>query len=308
MKIVLLDADTLGDCDLSKIAACGEFVSYGATSMQECVERCAGADIVLTNKVVLDEKILAALPDLKLICITATGMNNVDLAYAKKRGIEVRNVAGYSTTAVAQHTMSMALHLLARLGYYDSYCKSGAWCESEVFVHLNGGLVELENLEWGIIGFGSIGQRVGNLAQAFGAKVSYYSTSGKNTQEGFKRRELDEILAHSDIISIHAPLNPQTHNLINRHNLSLLKDGAILINVGRGGIVNELDMAECLKTRHIYFGTDVLESEPMKPNHVFLDPAIADKLLITPHVAWAYDKARERLLELTLANIKAFLG
>ena len=254
----------------------------------------------------LDESVLSQLPDLKLICITATGMNNVDLDFAKKKGIVVKNVAGYSTTAVAQHTLSIALHLLARLGYYDAYCKSGAWCESDTFTHINGGLRELENLQWGIIGFGSIGQRVGNLAQAFGAKVSYYSTSGKNTQSGFMRKELDEILSQSDIISIHAPLNPQTHNLINYKNLSLIKDRAILINVGRGGIVNENDIAEFLKNKDMYFGTDVLEIEPMKPNHPFLDKKIADKILITPHLAWAYDKARERLLELTLENIKNF--
>ncbi|AWK62197.1 D-2-hydroxyacid dehydrogenase [Helicobacter cinaedi] len=306
MKIVLLDANTLGDCDLSRFKALGEFVSYGVTLPHQRIERCAGADVVLTNKVMLDESVLSQLPDLKLICITATGMNNVDLDFAKKKGIVVKNVADYSTTAVAQHTLSIALHLLARLGYYDAYCKSGAWCESDTFTHINGGLRELENLQWGIIGFGSIGQRVGNLAQAFGAKVSYYSTSGKNTQSGFMRKELDEILSQSDIISIHAPLNPQTHNLINYKNLSLIKDRAILINVGRGGIVNENDIAEFLKNKDMYFGTDVLEIEPMKPNHPFLDKKIADKILITPHLAWAYDKARERLLELTLENIKNF--
>ena len=306
MKIVLLDANTLGDCDLSGFKALGEFVSYGVTLPHQRIERCAEADVVLTNKVMLDESVLSQLPDLKLICITATGMNNVDLDFAKKKGIVVKNVAGYSTTAVTQHTFSLALHLLARLGYYDAYCKSGAWCESDTFTHINGGLRELENLQWGIIGFGSIGQRVGNLAQAFGAKVSYYSTSGKNTQSGFTRKELDEILSQSDIISIHAPLNPQTHNLLNHKNLPLIKDKAILINVGRGGIVNENDIAEFLKNKDMYFGTDVLEIEPMKPNHPFLDKNIAHKILITPHIAWAYDKARERLLELTLENIKSF--
>ncbi len=307
MKMVILDADTLGACDLSEIKSLGEVVSYGFTLPNERIERSLGAEILITNKVVLDESVLSALPDVKLICITATGMNNVDLDYAAKRGIEVKNVAGYSTTSVAQHTLSMALNLLARLHYYDEYCKSGAWARSKIFVHINGGLREIENLQWGIIGFGSIGQRVATLAQSFGAKVSYYSTSGKNTQSAFTRKELNEILSQSDIISIHAPLNDKTKNLINRTNLPLLKDEAVLINVGRGGIVNEKDIAQILKSKLMYFATDVLESEPMEANHPFLDKTIADKLLITPHVAWAYDKSRERLLTLVAQNIRDFL-
>ena len=308
MKIVILDADTLGEYDLSEIKTLGEVTSYGFSKKDEVLTRCKDAEIILTNKVVLDESILSALPSLKLICITATGMNNVDLDCAAKRGIEVKNVAGYSTSDVAQHTMSMVLHLLAKLSYYDEYCKSGEWAKSPIFVHINGGLKELENLQWGIIGFGSIGQRVAYLAQAFGAKVSYYSTSGKNTQSSFERKELDKILSQSDIVSIHAPLNPSTKNLINRTNLPLLKDGAILMNVGRGGIVNEEDMAAFLKDKDMYFGTDVLEAEPMRVGHPFLDKSIATKLLITPHVAWAYDRARERLLALTAKNIRDFLN
>ncbi|MCX2717841.1 D-2-hydroxyacid dehydrogenase [Helicobacter sp. MIT 21-1697] len=307
MKMVILDADTLGACDLSEIESLGEVVSYGFTLPNERIERSLGAEILITNKVVLDESVLSALPDVRLICITATGMNNVDLDYAAKRGIEVKNVAGYSTTSVAQHTLSMALSLLARLPYYDEYCKSGDWCKSNIFVHINGGLREIENLQWGIIGFGNIGQRVATLAQSFGAKVSYYSTSGKNTQSGFTRKELNEILSQSDIISIHAPLNDKTKNLINAANLPLLKNEAILINVGRGGIVNEKDVAQILKSKVMYFATDVLESEPMEANHPFLDKTIADKLLITPHIAWAYDKARGRLLKLVARNIQNFI-
>lgn len=307
MDIVILDADTLGECDLSAINALGNVVSYGFSAPSEVVSRCAGAEIILTNKVVLDEAILAQLPNVKLICITATGMNNVDLDYAAKRGIEVKNVAGYSTDSVAQHTLSIVLHLLSRLSYYDEYCKSGDWCKSKIFVHINGGLREIKNLQWGIIGFGSIGQRVAGLAQSFGAEVSYYSTSGKNTQSGYTRKDLETLLSSSDIVSIHAPLNPQTKNLLNRTNLGLMKDGALLINVGRGGIVNEEDIAEILKTKDLYFGADVLENEPMKANHPFLDKSIAHKLLLTPHVAWAYDKARERLIALTAQNIQNFI-
>ncbi len=296
MKIVILDADTLGECNLGAINALGEVTSYGFSAPNEVLNRCKGAEVVLTNKVVLDETILSQLSDLKLICITATGMNNVDLDFAAKKGIIVKNVAGYSTDSVAQHTLSIALSLLARLNYYDEYCKSGAWSKSPIFVHINGGLREIKDLKWGIIGFGSIGQRVAHLARAFDAQVSYY-----------ERKSLESLLSGSDIISIHAPLNPQTKNLLNRTNLHLLKDGALLINVGRGGIVNEEDIAEILKSKDMYFGADVLETEPMRVNHPFLNPSITHKLLLTPHTAWAYDKARERLIALTAKNIQDYV-
>lgn len=308
MKIVILDADTLGKCDLSEIKKLGSLTIYPFTKQEQTLERCQGAEIVITNKVVLDQQILSQLPDLKLICISATGMNNVDLVYAKERGIVVKNVAGYSTTSVAQHTLTMALSLLAQMRYYDDYCKSGQWCKSEIFVHINEGLREIEGLKWGIIGLGSIGKRVAQITSCFGAKVSYYSTSGKNNDSTYTQQSLEELLSSNDIISIHAPLNDQTKNLLNRENLPLLKSQAILINVGRGGIVNELDIAEILKTKEMYFATDVLESEPMKPSHPLLDSSIASKLLLTPHVAWAYDNARERLLKLLAQNIRDFIG
>lgn len=308
MKIVLLDSDTLGECDLSEIKALGELVCYPFTRLEERIARCKDADIVITNKVLLDKEVLSELPNLKLICISATGMNNVDLDYAQKCGVVVKNVPGYSTQAVAQHTLAMVLHFLAKMTYYDEYCKSGAWCKSEVFVHLNGGLKSLEGLQWGIIGFGSIGQSVAKLAESFGAKVSYHSTSGKNLQSAYTLQDLPTLLSQSDVISIHAPLNEGTRNLLNKTNLPLLKDGAVLINVGRGGIVNENDVAQILKSKDMYFGADVLESEPMRAEHPFLDQSIQEKLLITPHVAWAYDKAKKRLLEILAQNIREFLA
>ncbi|TLD97585.1 D-2-hydroxyacid dehydrogenase [Helicobacter jaachi] len=308
MNIVILDADTLGECDLSQIEALGDVVSYGFTESAQALERCREADIIITNKVILNEALLKQLNKLKLICITATGTNNVDLDYAAQRGIVVKNVAGYSTDSVAQHTLSLVLHFLAYLSYYDNYCKSGEWCESKVFAHIHSGMRELKGLQWGIIGFGNIGQEVARLAQCFGANVSYHSTSGKNTQQSITHKSLEQILSQSDIISIHAPLNTHTHNLINATNLPLLKDNCILINVGRGGIVNERDIAAFLRTKSMFFGTDVLENEPMKPNHPFLDKAIAPKILLTPHIAWAYEEARAKLLSLTAQNIREFLG
>ncbi|RDU57156.1 D-2-hydroxyacid dehydrogenase [Helicobacter sp. MIT 00-7814] len=305
-NIVFLDSQTLGECDLSVFESLGNFTHYPVTSPNEVIERAKEAQIVLTNKVVLDSQILENLPNLKLICIVATGMNNVDLECAKAKGIAVKNVAGYSTNAVAQHTLMLALSFLGNLPYYERYCKNGEWVKSQTFTHIKDPLLELDCLQWGIIGLGSIGNRVAKLASAFGAKVSYFSTSGKNSNATYPQKSLEEILSTSDVISIHAPLNSATKNLLNSGNLKLLKKHAILLNMGRGGIVNEEDIAKELESRELYFGADVLENEPMKPNHPLLNPKIAHKILLTPHIAWAYDKARVRLIEGVVANIKSF--
>lgn len=311
MNIVLLDAKTLGDDTLDSIAKLGNFKSYQTTKPNEILERSINADIILTNKVVLNKDILEKLPNLKLICITATGMNNIDLECAKKLNIEVKNVANYSTQAVAQHTLMLALSLIGKQNYYDEFVKNGHWANSEIFTHINSNfeLYELENKNWGIIGFGNIGQRVANIVKEFGANVKYYSTSGKNANANFSREEsLEVLLKNSDIISIHAPLNDATKNLITKKELSLLKKDAILINVGRGGIVNENDIASMLKERDFYYGCDVLEREPMIQNHPFLDKTIQHKLLITPHIAWAYKETRARLLKGVEENIKNFIN
>ena len=310
MNIVLLDAKTLGDDSLDFLAKLGDFTSYQTTKPNEILERVKDADIVLTNKVVLDKDILERLPKLRLICITATGTNNVDLECAKRLNIAVKNVANYSTTSVAQHTLMMVLNLSCKQHYYDDFCKSGKWASSGIFTHINSGfeLYDLENKRWSIIGFGNIGQRVASLASAFGADVRYYSTSGKNANDNFKREEsLEGLLKNSDIITIHAPLNDATKNLITKRELSLLKKDAILINMGRGGIVNENDVASALKERDFYYGCDVLEKEPMVENHPFLDKSLQYKLLITPHIAWAYKESRARLLKGVEENIKTFI-
>mgnify|MGYP003536578528 FL=1 len=225
MNIVLLDAQTLGNDSLDSISKLGNFKSYQITRNNEVLERLKDADIVLTNKVVLNKDILEKLPKLKLICVTATGMNNIDLEYAKKLNIEVKNVANYSTQSVAQHTLMMVLNLIGKQDYYDDFVKSGKWAESDIFTHINNNfeLYDLENKNWGIIGFGNIGQRVAKLANAFGANVKYYSTSGKNTNANFVRIEhLQDLLKNSDIITIHAPLNETTKNLITKKELDNL--------------------------------------------------------------------------------------
>lgn len=306
MKIVLLDADTLGGCDLSEIKSLGDLTIYPTTKLDERLTRCKDAEVIITNKVLLDETLLRELNTLKLICISATGTNNVDIEYATKKGIVVKNAAGYSTSSVAQHTITLALQILSQLDYYDSYCKSAQWCKSETFVHINKGLKEIAGLRWGIIGLGAIGKYVAKIVSAFGAQVSYHSTSGANTQGGYPHLNLPDLLAQSDIISIHSPLNSQTLNLINANNLPLLKKGAILINVGRGGIVNEEDIAMFLQHHEAFYAADVLASEPMIDNHVFLNPSIASKLLITPHVAWAYGDSITRLIKIVAQNIREF--
>ncbi len=309
VNITLLDAQTLGKVNLDDLYKMGNVKIYPTTSPDEVLAHAQNATILITNKVVLNENTLQNLPDLRLICIAATGTNNVDLNAAQKLNIPVKNVAGYSTYAVAQHTLGMALNILGRQSFYADFCKNGGWTKSAVFTYLNDShpLVELEGKNWGIIGLGNIGKRVAELAQAFGAKVSFYSTSGKNEHPQFLRVELKDLFQNADIISIHSPLNEKTQNLITQKELALLKKGAILINTGRGGIVNEMDVAKLLETQDFFYATDVLKSEPMEKNHPFLNEKIQAKLMVTPHIAWAYEEARERLIAGVTENIRSFL-
>lgn len=308
MRIVLLDALSLGNADLSAFESLGDFQSYATTAPEETLMRIKDADIVLTNKVVLDREILQQSKSLKLIAITATGTNIVDMESAKEFQIEVKNVAGYSTKSVAQHTLTMALMLLSQINYYDSYCKSGLWAKSRIFTHVDRGLNHLNGKVWGIIGLGEIGHEVARLASAFGAHVSYASISGNKQNTPYAFKDLTSLLAQSDIVSIHSPLTPKTKNLITKKELALLKDGAILINSGRGGIVNEEDLAQALKEKNLYFGSDVLEIEPMVKDHPFLDKSIQNRILLTPHIAWAYQESRELLMQKVYENVKSFIA
>ena len=296
-KIVFLDASSLGENNLKdKLQQLGTYTEYQTTSPDETLSRCKEANIVLTNKVILDKEILNALKDtLKLVCITATGMNNVDLQTAKNLGIEVKNVAGYSTKSVAQHTLMMALALSAKLPFYDSYCKSREYTKSPIFTNLSTPLELLNGKKWGIIGLGTIGLEVARLANAFGAEVNYYSTSGKNQNPNYTSLPLDALLQTSSIISIHAPLNEATQDLINKNNLCKIKEGGILINVGRGGIVNESDLAEEMQKREIYAGFDVFTKEPMIEKHHFLNTKIANEIIIKQHNTWGYEDSKEFL-------------
>ncbi len=309
MKIVLLDALTLGDdLDMSALVDFGDVITYQTTQAEETLSRLQEADIVITNKVVITAELMDASPQLKLICIAATGMNNVDLDHASIKGITVRNVAGYSSKSVVQHTFSMALYLIEKLAYLDQVVKSGAWSRSGIFTDVSHPFFEIYGKKWGIIGFGTIGQEVAHVATAFGADVYYHSTSGNNLKHAYPHLHLESILKDCDIISIHAPLNDATYNLINENNLNLIKENAILLNLGRGGIINETDLAFELNRRCFYAGLDVLEKEPIDANNPLMHIKHPERLFITPHIAWSSIEARKKLFEGILHNIKTFLS
>ena len=306
-RIILLDAKTLGsDLDLSPLDAFGEVIRYETTQPDQTLSRIQTADIVITNKVVITASMMEESPNLKLICIAATGMNNVDLVSAQTMGIAVRNVAGYSTPSVVQHTFTMALHLIGQMPHYASVVPSGAWSRSGLFTDVSHPFGELAGKQWGIIGLGAIGQEVAKVATAFGAEVSYHSTSHTNLSQPYPHQSLDTLLEHSDILSIHAPLTEQTTNLIDTPQLNCLKPHAILLNLGRGGIVNESALAAALNSRELYAGLDVLTQEPIAPDNPLLHLTHPQRLLITPHIAWASIEARGRLLQGIVANIEAF--
>ena len=306
-KIVVLDGKTLGNVDYIKLNEFGQVIYYDMTSEDMISERIKEADIVLTNKVVLKEKDLKNAENLKLICEMAAGYNNIDLDYARKNNIAVTNVAGYSTNTVAQHTFAMLLHLYDNLNYFDNFVKSGEYSKSGMFTNLEMTYNDLCGKVWGIIGLGAIGKRVAKIAQAFGARVIYYSTSGKNADSDFAQVNFDELLEKSDVISIHAPLNEKTKGLINYEALSKMKNDAILINVGRGPIVVDEDLARAIDEGIIGGAAlDVFEVEPIPCDNPLLSVRNKEKLIMTPHVAWASEEARKRLFDDLLENISAF--
>ncbi|HIQ24442.1 MAG TPA: D-2-hydroxyacid dehydrogenase [Persephonella sp.] len=309
MKLVILDAKTLGnDIDLSGFSQFGEVEIFQTTKPEETLERVKDKDIVITNKVIIDKNIIDNAPNLKLICVAATGVNNIDIKYAKQRGIQVRNVAGYSTESVVQHTFAMLFYLLENLRYYDDYVKSGEYAKSDIFTHLGKPFWEVRGKTWGIIGLGTIGRKVADVASSFGANIIYYSTSGVERKEKYPRVSLEELLKTSDIVSIHAPLNEKTKGLIGYEQIKLMKPTAYLLNLGRGGIVIEEDLAKALDESLIAgAGLDVLEKEPIAEDNPLLKIKNKEKLFITPHIAWTSIEARKTLINEIIENIKAFL-
>jgi glycerate dehydrogenase len=306
--IVFLDLETIGKVDNMKLLEkLGKLETYDSTTPDQVVERCKGKEIVIVNKVALSAEILKQLPDLKLVCVAATGVNNVDLNYAEAHGIEVKNVAGYSTDSVAQLTFTMLLYLVNKPTYYDNYVKSGAYSRSDSFTHHREPFWELKGKRMGIIGLGTIGRQVARIAESFGMEVVFFSTTGRNNHISYKRFDLDDLLKSSDVVSIHAPLNNRTRDLITYDKIRLMRPCAILLNLGRGGIINEKDLARALNENLIgAAGIDVMEHEPINPDNPMLKLYDKDKILITPHMAWASKESRELLVEKVARNIDVY--
>lgn len=308
MKIVFMETDTLGtDVDLSPFDGLGEVVKYPCSDPAQDAERVLDADVIIVNKVPMKAATLSGAKNLKLICITGTGTNIVDFNYTNSRNIVVANVKGYSTQSVVQHTFALFFYLYEKLSYYDHFVKSGEYIRSDIFSHFTVKFHELAGKTWGIIGLGEIGKGVAEVAKQFGCKIVYYSTSGKNTNSEYKRMELDALLAESDIVSIHAPLNDKTRDLMGEEELKKMKKSALLLNLGRGPIINEQALAKALKENWIASaGLDVLSVEPMSESNPLKEITDSTKLIITPHIAWATVEARQRVTEEVYQNIVAF--
>ena len=309
MRLVFLDRKTMGDIpNINLLEQFGEVTYYLTTSPEETSERIKHADIVITNKVLLDGAAISQAENLKLICVAATGTNNVDKIAAQQRGIAVKNAEDYSTNSVAQGTFALLLHLLSDIPYYDEYVKKGGYSTSDIFTHFGRPFFELAGKRFGIIGLGNIGRQVARIAEAFGAEVVYYSASGRNNQQGYLRLELEEFLVTSDIVSVHAPLNEYTANLLYYERLRLMKRTAILINAGRGGIVSESDLARAIDEEIIAGAAiDVFEREPIRADNPLLHVKNKNRLALTPHVTWASIEARTSLMKKVSHNIRQFL-
>lgn len=309
MKLVVLERNSAGtDVDVSCFEKFGDVAYYPNTVEKNTAERVKDAEIIISNKAPLNEKTLKDAPNVKLICLLATGYDNVDLDYCKSRGIKVANVVNYCTPAVAQHTLLLALMLMEKVAYYDDYVKSGAYSAQDRFSHFDRLFHDLDGKTWGIVGMGNIGHKVAGLATAFGCKVIFYSASGKSTCTEYERVELDRLLKEADILSLHCPLSDRTRNLINKEAFDKMKKTAVLINVARGPVVNTQDLYEALvQDKIMAAGLDVLEKEPMEKTNPLAEIKDSTKLIITPHMSWASVESRARLVEEVVKNIEAFL-
>ena len=309
MKIVILDGYTTNPDDLSweGLEEIGELMVYDRTTPKETVERAKDADIVLTNKVCLRRQEIEQLPRLKYIGVLATGYNVVDLEAANEHGIVVTNVPAYSSNSVAQMVFAHLLTVTNRTEHYAILNRDGKWSSSPDFCYRDTQLTELAGKTFGIVGLGNIGQRVAAIAQAFGMKVvAYTSKRIEDLPLGIEKRTMDELLKESDVVSLHCPLSPDTHYLINGKMLRIMKPSAILINTGRGPLVNDQDVADALKTHRLRaYCADVLSEEPPKPGNPLLQ---CENAFITPHIAWATKEARTRLIDVACENVKAFVA
>ena len=306
MKIVFLDEYSVAGRDLTTIKTLGDYTAYENTAKSEVVERLQGVDIAITNKVMIDAEAMRALPSLKLICVAATGMNNVDLNAAAELGIEVRNAVGYSTTSVAETTLASALALARNIVYFDEYFHDGRYAKADRAFCYDRLTFQISGKKWGIIGLGNIGREVARLASAFGCEVRYFSTSGTKREEAYAAAELDELLAWSDIVSVHSPLNERTRGLVGERELRLMKPSAMIINVARGGIIDEAALAEALNHGWIAAAAlDVFSVEPLRESPLY-DVKDRYRLLASPHNAWSAAEAIDRLIECVAENIRVW--
>lgn len=309
MKIVILERDSVGrDVSVDCLEEWGDVTAYSNTVADQVEERVKDADIIIANKSPLNERTLKDAVNVKLICEFATGYDNVDLEYCKERGIKVANVVNYSTAAVAQHTFALCFYILEKLYHYDHYVKSGEYASQSRFSNFDIPFTELEDKTWGIIGMGNIGRKVAQIAEVFGCKVIFYSASGNSSCRDYERVDLDTLLKESDFLSLHCPLSDKTRNLIDLDALKKMKKTAILINVARGPVVNDEALYTAL-TEHIIAGAglDVTGTEPMKESNPLSRITDSNRLIITPHLAWASIEARNRVVLETYKNIEAFL-
>lgn len=309
MKIVYLDRNTLGyDIDIKFLEKFGEVKEYDSCSPELSKEYIKDADCVIFNKTVMNEEMLSG-TSVKLLCITATGFDNIDLNYARANNIAVCNVKGYSTPAVVQHTFALALYVFEKIAYYDNYVKSGAYCRSAGFSNFDELYYELEGKTWGIVGLGNIGKGVAKVASAFGCRVIYYSASGNNHCDDYEQVDFDTLLAQSDVLSLHCPLTDRTRGLMNLEAFKKMKKSAILVNVARGPVVDEQALYTALKEEMIAgAGLDVLSKEPMREDNPLKDIQDSRKLIITPHMAWASVESRTRCIHEVGQNIESYLA
>lgn len=311
MNIVFMEAQSLGeDMDLSFFSKLGDVTIYETDSPSENKERIKDADVVVMNKIPMNEELLKDANNLKLICVTATGTDCIDVEYTKSRGIAVSNVVAYSTDSVVQHTFALLFYLWEKARFYDDYVKDGDYAKAEGFGCYPEKFHELSGKTWGIVGLGNIGHKVADIASAFGCNVIFYSPSGSRRSDvSYQQVELEELLKESDILSIHAPLNQYTKELICKDTLQQMKSNAVLINVGRGGIVNDEDLTWALEHGVIgAAGLDALNQEPMPLDNSFYRIKNSKKLYITPHIAWATVESRTRCVQEVYKNIESYLG
>lgn len=305
MNITVLDMDTIGaDLDLSPLTSLGNCVIYPNTTPGELPQRLADAEVVILNKIKLTADILAGAPRLKLICVAATGFDNIDLAYCRAHGIGVANVPGYSTDSVAMVTVSLVLALAGKLGTFTQFVDSGDYTRSGVPNRLTPAFHDLSGKTWGILGYGNIGRKVADVARAFGCKVIYNRQTPSDDQAF---RSVDDLCAESDILTLHCPLNDKTRGLIDSRRLNLMKKDAILVNVARGAVCDESALAEAMKADRIGgLGCDVYSVEPFGPAHPYNEILGLPNVLLTPHIAWASFEARTRVVKEMAENIRAF--